>query len=127
MKKFLAPLIVLLLVVFLPVSNSFGTVLGFVDLPGEVEAGITAVVVWVISWIFVQLITLIPLLAFLEQFKLPLALAISAQLITWAEVIIPDAFGGVAIAGIVFILAILALFGIGEQLRKQEAPGFRSR
>ena len=44
---------------------------GFVDLPDNVEAGITAVVVWLVSWLFVQLITLLPFLAFLDEFKMP--------------------------------------------------------
>jgi hypothetical protein len=99
----------------------------FVDLPDEVEGGITAVVVWAISWLFVQLITLVPFLKFLEEFKMPLALALSAQLIALIENAVPDAFGGVAIAGIVLVLTILALFGVGEVLRKRETPGFRSR
>lgn len=127
MKQFIAPVIIALLVILLPAAGNIGQIQGFVDLPGEVEAGITAVIVWGISWLFVQLITLIPWLMFLEQFKMPLALAVSAQLIAWIEAFVPDAFGGVAIAGIVFVLAILALFGVGEQLRKQNAPGFRSR
>lgn len=124
-KNYLGAGIVALLVVFLPAIGAVQ--FGFVDLPEQVEAGITAVIVWAISWLFVQLITLVPFLAFLDEFKMPLALAISAQLIALIENYVPDAFGGVAVAGIVFVLAILALFGVGEQLRKARAPGFRPR
>jgi hypothetical protein len=99
----------------------------FVDLPDNVEGGITAVVVWAVSWLFVQLITLWKFLSFLEEFKMPLALALSAQLIALIENAVPDAFGGVAIAGIVLILTILALFGVGEVLRKRNVRGFKSR
>jgi len=124
--KYLAPVIIVALVVLLPAVG--GTVgMGFVDLPEPVETGITAVVVWAISWVFVQLITLVPFLKFLDQFKMPLAMAISAQLISLIENLVPDAFGGVAISGIVFVLAVLALFGVGGKLAENNAPGFRAR
>ena len=58
---------------------------------------------------------------------MPLALAVSAQLIAWIEQLVPDAYGGVAVSGIVLVLAILALFGIGGQLKEMNAPGFRER
>lgn len=126
--KYLAPVLIALIVVLVPASSVAGSVgLGFVDLPQNVETGITAVIVFAVSWLFVQLITLVPFLQFLEEFKMPFALAISAQLIAWIENLVPDAFGGVAIAGIVFVLAILAVFGVGEQLYKMNAPGFRAR
>lgn len=128
MKKYLAPVVILLTLLLLPAISAAGSVgLGFVDLPDQVETGITAVIVFAVSWLFVQLITLVPFLKFLDEFKLPLAMAVSAQVITWIENIVPDAFGNVTIAGIVFVLAILSLFGIGNQLRKMNAPGFRSR
>ncbi|HJZ04618.1 MAG TPA: hypothetical protein VJ327_02005 [Patescibacteria group bacterium] len=125
MKTYLGPILVLAVLLLLPASSAMNA--GFVDLPPQVETGITAVIVFGVSWLFVQLINLISWLAFLEQFKMPLALAISAQLIAWIEQLVPDAYGGVAITGIVFLLAILALFGVGEQLRKMNAPGFRAR
>jgi len=98
---------------------------GFVDLPDKTEAGITAVVVWLVSWLFVQLITLLPFLKFLEDFKTPLSMALAGQLISLIENAVPDAFGGVAIAGITFILTILALFGVGEVFKARGYRGFR--
>ena len=92
MKKFLAPAIVVLVLVLLPASSAAGSVgVGFVDLPDNVETGITAVIVFAVSWLFVQLITLIPFLAFLDEFKLPLAMAVSAQVITLIENAVPGA------------------------------------
>lgn len=123
MKK----LLVLVLLLVLLLTACAPAVAQFVDLPDEVEGGITAVVVWAVSWLFVQLITLVPFLKFLDEFKMPLALALSAQLIALIENAVPDAFGGVAIAGIVLVLTILALFGVGEVLRKRNVRGFKSR
>jgi hypothetical protein len=125
MKTYLPLAIVLALLLFLPSADA--NIPGFVDLPGQVESGITSAVIWGISWLFVQLLTLIPLLKFLDEFKLPLSMAVSAQLIAWIERVVPDAFGGVAIAGIIFVLAILALFGVGEVLRQRGASGFTAR
>ena len=125
MKQYLAPAVIVAMLLLLPASAAVN--MGFVDLPPQVETGITAVVVFGVSWLFVQLITLVPFLAFLEQFKMPLALAVSAQLIAWIEQLVPDAYGGVAVSGIVLVLAILALFGIGGQLKEMNAPGFRER
>lgn len=127
MKRNILSLFVVLAMAVFVLSACAPAVQGFVDLPDEVEGGITAVIVWAVSWLFVQLITLVPFLSFLDEFKMPLALAIAAQLIAFLENIIPDAFGGVAIAGIVLVLTVLALFGVGEQLRKREVRGFKSR
>lgn len=128
MKKLLAPALVTLVVILLPSSSASNSVgLGFVELPQNVQTGITAVIVFGVSWLFTQLITLAPFLKFLDEFKLPFATAISAQVIAFIQNNVPDAFGGVAVSGIVFLLAILSLFGVGQQLIKQNAPGFRSR
>lgn len=128
MKKLFAPALVTLVVILLPSSSASNSVgLGFVELPQNVQTGITAVIVFGVSWLFTQLITLAPFLKFLDEFKLPFATAISAQVIAFIQNNVPDAFGGVAVSGIVFLLAILSLFGVGQQLIKQNAPGFRSR
>ena len=124
-NRWLAPLVVVVVLLLLPAQAIGG--MGFVDLPTGVETGIASVVLFAISWIFVQLVTLWKPLQFLDQFKVPLATAITAQLIAWIEQIVPDAFGGVAVAGIVFVLAILAVFGVGQELAAQNAKGFRTR
>jgi len=92
---------------------------GFVALPDDVKVGIVAVVVWLVSWVFAQLIALVPFLKFLEEFKEPLALAISAALIGALENAIPDAFGTIAVIGIQLVLALLALFGVGGVLKQR--------
>jgi hypothetical protein len=100
---------------------------GFVQLPDTVQAGITAVILWAVSWLFVQLITLVPWLAFLDEFKTPLAMAIAAALIGWIQNAVPDAYGAVAILAIQLVLAILALFKVGEVLQKRNVRGFKAR
>lgn len=127
MKKFYAPAIIVLLLLLLPSVGGGTGVMPFVDLPNGVEVGIASLILFLASWLFVQLITLFPFLAFLDEFKVPLATAVSAQLIAWIEQLVPDAYGDVAISGIVFILAILAVFGVGAKLAKMNARGFQSR
>ena len=94
----------------------------FVDLPQDVEQGIGLVLLAVVSWLFAKLISLIPWLAFLDQFRIPFAAAIALELINLIELNVPDAFGDVAILTIKLVLAILAIFIAFEQLRKR---GFR--
>jgi len=97
----------------------------FVDLDDNVELGITGVVVWLVSWFVAQLIFMLPFLKFLEDFKQPLALALAAQLIAFIEHSVPDAFGGIAVAGVVLLLAVLAYFKIGEALTARGVRGFK--
>lgn len=115
MKKFIAPIVIGLAILLLPATQA-GVGLGFVDLPQSVETGITAVVVFVVGWVFTKVVLLLPFLEYFKQYEMQVALTLSAYFISLIENAVPDAFGGVAISGIVFVLAILALFGIGEKL-----------
>jgi hypothetical protein len=115
MKKFLLVLPALLLAGCAP------TVQGFVALPDDVKIGLTAVVVWVVSFFFAKLLALVPYLKFLEQFREPLALAIAAALIGVIETNIPDAYATVAVVAIQLLLAILAMFGVGRVLKTKAA------
>jgi len=96
----------------------------FVDLPEGVELGITGVIVWLVSWFVAQLVFMLPFLKFLEDFKQPFALALAAQLVALIENSIRDAFGGVAVAGVVLLLAVLSYFKIGEALTARGIRGF---
>lgn len=89
----------------------------FVALPDPVKIALTGAVVWIVSWLFAQLIAMIPWLQFLEEFKEPLALAIAAALIGWIEAAVPDAYAGIAVAAIQLLLVILAFFGVGQGLK----------
>lgn len=100
---------------------------GFVALPDGVRAGIAAVVLWGVSWLFVQLITLVPALKPLDAYKEPAAMLISAALISLVENAVPDAYGQVAVVGIQLVLAILALFKVGNVLQARQVRGFKSR
>jgi len=88
----------------------------FVELPSALKAGITAVTTWLVVMFVTNVILLVPFLAFLEQFKGPLALALAATVISGIEKAVPDAYGKVAIAALQLLLAILAVFGVGAEL-----------
>lgn len=102
-----------------------GVVQSVVDLPDTVEANITALVLFGVSWLFVQLITLVPFLKFLDEFKVPLSMGIAAQLIGFIESAVPDAYGAVAILAIQLLLAVVALFLTAEKLRARGVKGFK--
>lgn len=89
---------------------------GLIVLPEPIKASITAVVVYLVSLLFANLILLAPFLVFLEQFKIPLALAIAMAVIAWIEKVVPDLYASVAIAALQLVLAILAVFGVGTAL-----------
>jgi hypothetical protein len=87
-----------------------------ITLPEPIKAGLSAVVLYVVSFAFANLILLAPFLAFLEPFKLPLATAAAMALIAWIQNAIPDMYERVAIAALQLVLAILAVYGIGSTL-----------
>lgn len=88
----------------------------FVALPDVVKAGLTAVVLYLVSVLFANLILLLPFLAFLEQFREPLAQSLAIAFIAWLQNILPDAYPQVAVLAIELLLAVLAIFGIGATL-----------
>jgi len=97
----------------------------FIALPDEVKVGLTAVVLWVVSFFLAKLIALVPFLKFLEEFREPLAFAIAAALIGAIEAAVPDAYAQILVVGLQLILAILAFFGIGTALKKSGVKAFR--
>jgi len=130
MQRFLSSSIVARLVFVMMFSLLFLTACatagqGFVELPGDAKAGITAVLLVGVSFVFAKLITLIPLLKFLESFREPLAFAIAAELIGFIQNIVPDAYGAIAILGVQLVLAILAVFGVANELKRRNVRGFR--
>ena len=98
---------------------------GFVALPEDVKAGILAVVLFAVSFVFAKLIALVPFLKFLEDFRAPLALAIGASLIGWLENALPSGYDAVAILALQLVLAVLAMFGVGEVLKAKGVKGFK--
>jgi hypothetical protein len=109
-------------VLFLSACAPVAGAQGFVELPDDVRVGITSVVLVAVSWLIVRLVTLIPALKFLDQFRTPLAMAVAAELITLIQNAVPDAFGSIAILALKLILAVVALFLIAEKLK---AKGYR--
>ena len=89
---------------------------GVIALPEPLKASLTAVVVVVVSVLFANLVLLLPFLAFLEPFKVQVAIAAAMTLIAFIEKAVPDMYAAVAIAAIQLVLAILAVFGIGQTL-----------
>jgi len=96
----------------------------FVALPDPVKVGITAVVLWGVSFFFAKLIALVPFLKFLEEFREPLALAIAASFIGWLENALPTGLDNVAVLAIQLLLAVLAAFGVGNALKARGVRGF---
>jgi hypothetical protein len=74
-----------------------------------------------VSWLFVKIIALWAPLKFLDQFRLPLAMALSAELIGWIQNAVPDAYGAVAVLALQLVLAVLALFITFDKLRERGA------
>lgn len=98
----------------------------FVELPDTVKVGIAGVITWAVAWLITQLILLFPWLQnILDGFQTQIAMAISAALIGLIQNAVPDAYGNVAVLSIQLVLALLALFGIGETLRQRGVKGFR--
>lgn len=97
----------------------------FVQLPDTLKADITALVLVIVSWLFMKLLELVPALKFLEEFRVPLAMALASQLIGLIEVGVPDAYGQVAIIAIQLILAVVALFLGAQKLKDRGVKAFR--
>lgn len=93
----------------------------FVALPDGVKFSLTAVVLWAVSLLFTNAILLVPFLAFLEAFKVPITQAIAAALIALIEKSVPDAYAPVAIKALELVLLVLAAFGVGATLAAQGA------
>lgn len=96
-------------------------VASFVALPDSIKAGIAAVVLYIVTAVLTNIILLVPFLAFLEAFKIPLAAALGMQIIAWLEKILPDAYPQTSILAVQLALAILAAFGVGVTLAAQGA------
>lgn len=97
-------------------SLSARFVVFFVALPDALKVSIAALVVWLASTVFVQVVILVPFLQFLEPYVQPIALAFAAYLIGLIEKWVPDAYGNIAVIAIQLVLAILAAFGVGSVL-----------
>jgi hypothetical protein len=117
LKSFVGLLVLAVLGVFLSACSPIRS--GFVALPDTLKADITAVVLVAFSWLLAKLIAMVPAFKFLEEFRVPLALAIASQLIGFIETATPDAFGNVVIIALQLVLAILALVFAGDRLKKQ--------
>lgn len=125
-SKSLVLFVAMMLMVFLSACAPVAGVRAqFVQLPDTLKADITALVVFVVSWLFMKLIELIPALSFLEEFRVPLALAVASQLIGLIQTATPDAYANVVILALQLGLAILALFLGAGQLKARGVKAFR--
>jgi hypothetical protein len=99
----------------------------FVQLPDTEKLGVTALVVAVSSFVFVQIGTLIPWTSpFISKYKDEIAASIAAVIVGVIENSMPSAYPDVSILIVQLILAALATVGIFKALEKSGAPGFRS-
>jgi hypothetical protein len=99
-----------------------GLIQSFVELPDSVKVQITGLVVLVFSWAFAWLIAKLPFLAFLEEYKEPLALAIAAELIVALQNALPSAYPEISLLAVQLILAVLAAWRLFKILG---ARGYR--
>ncbi len=126
MKKFLLFAAMALSVFLLSACTSAqGLTQGFVELPGDVKSGITAAVLVAVSFLIVRLVTIWKALEFLVPYRIPIAMAISVELIRVIQVATPDAYGTIVILALQLILAVLALFKFFEILGAQGVSGFK--
>lgn len=95
----------------------------FVSLPDGVKVGITAVVLAVVSFLLAKLIALVPFLKFLEAYRESLAMGIAIALIEAIQNAVPDAYAPIAVLALELVLAVLALLGVGNQMKRQGILG----
>lgn len=82
----------------------------FVQLPDEVRATLTGLVIAGVAILFNLAIAHFPFLEFLRKYQAEWSLSLATGLIVWLENLIPDRLGDVAIKGIAFLLAVIALY-----------------
>lgn len=98
---------------------------GFVQLPEQTVDGIGLVVLLAVSWLLSGLITLVPWLAFLDQFRVPFAAAVALALVNAIQNFVPDQYGEGAIMIINFILWVIGLYVTFDKLRERGSPLMR--
>lgn len=102
-----------------------GFINGFVELPDPLKVAVTSFVLAAFSFAFAKLIALIPFLAFLEQYRQSVAMLAAVALIGWFQNAVPDAYAAVAILALQLVLAVLALFKVGDVLKLRGVKGFK--
>jgi hypothetical protein len=126
MKRwFLFAVVTLMVFILSACASAQGITQGFVELPDGVKARITALVVAVVAFFFLKLVELVPALKFLEQFRLPLSLAVAAELISLIQNAVPDAYAAIAVLAIQLVLEIVALVLVFVKLKEMRVKGFR--
>lgn len=109
----------LFLVLVIVLALTACTAQGFVSFPDDVVLGINALAVLLFGYGIAYLIALVPFLSFLRDFQVPLASAVSVQIISFLQNAIPDQFGSVAIHGLRALLALVAIYTAAKQLERQ--------
>lgn len=98
---------------------------GFVALPDSTKVAITALVVAAVGFAIAKLIALAPFLKFLEDFRQPLGLALSAALIEALQNVLPSAYPEVSILAVELILAIIAALKVFDILKTRGVRFFK--
>ena len=94
---------------------------GFVALPDPVKAGVVAVVVWVVSFLFANLVALVPFLAFLAQYIPQIAIVVAGLVVSQIEKLLPTGYPEISIKAVELVLMILGVLGVGLKLAAQGA------
>ena len=98
----------------------------FVDLPANVELGITAVITALFYLAVRFLVAKIPWLGgFFDRYAKEWALALSVAFIGWLENALPSAYPDIAVLAVQLVLAVFAAFGFGAKfLANRGVKGF---
>ena len=120
--KVFAPVVVLLFAAFLVLANvrpAALPVVGFVELPGPVQLQVTGLVVALVAFCFAKLVEYLPWLAFLEEFRQPIALAVAAELLVALQNALPSAYPEISILVVQLVLAVMAAVKFLDLLKQR--------
>ena len=99
----------------------------FVDLPGSVELGITALLLAGFNALIVYVIARVPMMSFLERYKGEWGAALSVAFIGWLEGVLPAAHPDTVILAVQLVLSVIAALGFVKKfLGGFGVTGFRA-
>jgi hypothetical protein len=104
-------------------------VASFVVLPDPLKAAITALITFVVGWVFTQIAKAVPWLAgFLGQYVDETSIALAGGVVLAIQNFlntIPAQYDDIVSIILQLVIAVLASIGLFKVLQKAKAPGFR--
>ena len=104
--------LLMVIVASLLLAACMPTVAGFVELPDNLKASITGLVIALVGLLFDFVIGILPtwIGVFLRQYQEAWAIALSAAFVTWLQNFLPSGFEDLSIKGVAFLLALVFVF-----------------